>query len=216
MAFVGDALAMPVHWYYNPMDIFRQFPGGITQFEAAPDYHPSSIMSLHPHVKEAEALVEEPTHSGRSSEMSYSGRKILGRNQLSPRHAGRGEYAECLLLSCPASRAAGDSGRYYRDNFLDAYIELMTHEPPQHPDTYAESYHRGFANLEQGRPAHKCGAVTHDTASIGGLVTIAPIVLLNAWQALHWNRSPSIAWIIWRSRILMHIWQKCAAITSDC
>ncbi|MEC7604948.1 MAG: ADP-ribosylglycohydrolase family protein, partial [Pseudomonadota bacterium] len=26
-AFVGDALAMPVHWYYNPMDIYRQFPG---------------------------------------------------------------------------------------------------------------------------------------------------------------------------------------------
>ena len=37
----------------------------------------------------------------------------------------------------------------------------MTAEPPQHPDTYAESYHRGFfANLDQGRPAHKCGAVT--------------------------------------------------------
>ena len=71
-AFVGDALAMPVHWYYNPMDIFRQFPGGITQFEAAPDYHPSSIMSLHSTRKGAEALVEEPTHSGRSSEMSYS------------------------------------------------------------------------------------------------------------------------------------------------
>ena len=72
---------------------------------------------------------------------------------------------------------AGDCGHYHRDNFLDAYIELMTAEPPQHPDTYAESYHRGFfANLDQGRPAHKCGAVTHDTASIGGLVTIAPIV----------------------------------------
>ena len=30
--FVADALAMPVHWYYNPMDIERQFPGGISQF----------------------------------------------------------------------------------------------------------------------------------------------------------------------------------------
>ena len=46
-----------------------------------------------------------------------------------------------------------------------------------HPDTYAESYHRGFfANLEAGKPRHKCGAVTHDTPSIGGLVCIAPIV----------------------------------------
>ena len=24
--FVGDSLAMPVHWYYNPMDIFKQLP----------------------------------------------------------------------------------------------------------------------------------------------------------------------------------------------
>ncbi len=45
--FVADALAMPVHWFYNPADIEQSFPGGITRFEAAPDLHPSSIMSLH-------------------------------------------------------------------------------------------------------------------------------------------------------------------------
>jgi hypothetical protein len=26
--FVADALSMPVHWYYNPMDIEKAFPGG--------------------------------------------------------------------------------------------------------------------------------------------------------------------------------------------
>ncbi|MDX1560927.1 MAG: ADP-ribosylglycohydrolase family protein, partial [Marinobacter sp.] len=45
--FVADALAMPVHWYYNPMDIEKAFPGGIQRFESAPEFHPSSIMSLH-------------------------------------------------------------------------------------------------------------------------------------------------------------------------
>ena len=45
--FVADALAMPVHWYYNPLDIEKAFPGGITRLEAAPEYHPGSIMSLH-------------------------------------------------------------------------------------------------------------------------------------------------------------------------
>lgn len=34
-----------------------------------------------------------------------------------------------------------------------------------------------FANLVAGKPADKCGAVTHDTASIGGLVTIGPLAL---------------------------------------
>ena len=30
--FVADALALPVRWYYNPMDIERQFLGGIRTF----------------------------------------------------------------------------------------------------------------------------------------------------------------------------------------
>jgi hypothetical protein len=45
--FVGDSLAMPVHWYYDTADIERAFPGGINKLEAAPEFHPSSIMSLH-------------------------------------------------------------------------------------------------------------------------------------------------------------------------
>jgi hypothetical protein len=45
--FIADALAMPVHWFYEPLDIELAFPGGIQQFEAAPKFHPSSIMSLH-------------------------------------------------------------------------------------------------------------------------------------------------------------------------
>ena len=44
--FVADALAMPVHWYYNPLDIEKAFPGGISRLQAAPEYHPASIMSL--------------------------------------------------------------------------------------------------------------------------------------------------------------------------
>jgi ADP-ribosylglycohydrolase len=69
-------------------------------------------------------------------------------------------------------------GHYDRDSFLDQYIALMTSDSPAHPDTYAESFHRGFfANYEQGLPPDQCAMVTHDTASIGGLVMIAPIVI---------------------------------------
>ena len=45
--FVGDSLAMPAHWFYDTADIERAFPGGIKKLEAAPEFHPSSIMSLH-------------------------------------------------------------------------------------------------------------------------------------------------------------------------
>jgi ADP-ribosylglycohydrolase len=54
----------------------------------------------------------------------------------------------------------------------------MTADPPRHRDTYAESYHRGFfANLVAGKPPQHCGARTHDTPSMGGLVTIGPLAI---------------------------------------
>jgi hypothetical protein len=68
--------------------------------------------------------------------------------------------------------------KYDVDEFLKSYISFMTSEEPQHPDTYAESYHRGFfANLVAGKPARQCGAATHDTPSVGGLVTVGPLAI---------------------------------------
>ena len=37
--FAGDALAMPVHWFYGLENIGKTFDGGIKNYEAAP--HPS-------------------------------------------------------------------------------------------------------------------------------------------------------------------------------
>lgn len=180
--FVGDALAMPVHWYYNPMDIFRQFRGGITEFEAAPEFHPSSIMSLHSTQKGGRG-----PHAPNDERREVVGDVILkGRRQYwdkANQHYHHGMPAGENTLNAYCARAVmqvlrDNHGHYARDAFLAAYIDLMTAEPARHPDTYAESYHRGFfANFELGKPAHECGAVTHDTASIGGLVTIAPIAL---------------------------------------
>ncbi len=179
--FVADSLAMPVHWYYNPMDIFRQFRGGITGLEDAPASHPSSIMSLHSTSKGGRG-----GHGAGRGQREIVGEVILkGRRQFWDKanvHYHHGMKAGQNTLNAHCTRAvmrmlAENGGHYDQDAFLNAYIDLLTAEPPQHPDTYAESYHRGFfANLEAGKPAEKCGAVTHDTASIGGLVTIAPIV----------------------------------------
>ena len=43
--FVGDALAMPVHWYYNIAALQRDF-GLIRDYQSPKANHPSSIMSL--------------------------------------------------------------------------------------------------------------------------------------------------------------------------
>ena len=187
-AFVADALAMPVHWYYNPMDILRQFPGGIGGFEAAPEFHPSSIMSLH-----------STSHGGRRrSQDKNASREIVGdvilrgKRQFwgaGNRHYHHGMRAGENTLNAHCARVviralAANAGRYDKDRFLADYIAFMTADPPRHPDTYAESYHRGFfANLEAGNPADQCGAVTHDTASVGGLVSIAPLVFSERLRA---------------------------------
>ena len=180
--FIADALAMPVHWYYNPLDIEKAFPGGIQRFEAAPAFHPSSIMSLH------------STSSGGRRSASRGGDtsiQVVGDVILKGRarfwgvpnvhyHQGMGPGENTLNTQCARvlmrslSRAAG---LYDPHAFLEAYIGFMTADPPAHRDTYAESYHRGFfANLAKGLPPERCAMVTHDTPSVGGLATVAPLV----------------------------------------
>lgn len=43
--FVGDALAMPVHWYYNIAALWQDF-GQIKDYQAPKAHHPNSIMAL--------------------------------------------------------------------------------------------------------------------------------------------------------------------------
>jgi hypothetical protein len=67
---------------------------------------------------------------------------------------------------------------YSPEGFVNDYISFMT-TPETHNDTYAESYHRDFfANYAAGVPPMKCaGKEGHDTASVGGLVLVPPVVL---------------------------------------
>lgn len=185
--FVGDALAMPVHWYYNTLDIYRQFPQGITRLEAAPAQHPSSIMSLHSTVaggrsshnrhKAAPEIVGDVILKGRRHLWNQAGTHYhhgmrAGENTLNS-HCARVALRELSRLG----------GRYSSDELLAAYIDFMTADPPAHPDTYAESYHRGFfANLTAGKSPQACGAVTHDTDSIGALVSISAIAFSELLQ----------------------------------
>lgn len=181
LTYVADALSMPVHWYYNPFDIIKAFPGGIKKFEAAPKTHPSSIMSLH-----------STNAGGRGSQSSTQAKEIVGDVILKGKrkfwgianqHYHQGLSAGENTLNAHCARLVTrtlilNKGHYDADSFLENYIAFMTSDTPLHPDTYAESYHRGFfANVIKGLPHNKCGAITHDTASVGGLVTIAPIAI---------------------------------------
>lgn len=178
--FVGDALAMPVHWYYRVADILRDFPDGVTELHPAPERHPGAIMSLHSTrrggrrragIEPERELIGDVILRGRRSGWERSGTHYhhgmqAGENTLN---------AHCARWLIEDIATHGD---YNSDRWLDTYIAKMTADPPVHPDTYAESYHRGFfANWLDGRNPRDCAATTHDTPSIGALVTLGPLAL---------------------------------------
>ncbi len=185
MLFVGDSLSMPVHWYYRPMDIWRAFPpDGVRKLEAAPANHPSSIMSLHSTSAGGRATSQQSSAPQIVGDVILKGRAKYWNQARVHYHHGleAGEntlntWCAHLLINWMLERASSGSD-YEVIDWLNHYVEFMIAEPPRHPDTYAESYHRGFfANLIAGQPIDQCGAVTHDTPSMGALVTVAPLAL---------------------------------------
>ena len=173
--FVGDALAMPVHWYYDVAALQRDF-GIVRDYQTPRDAHPSSIMSL-----------ASTGAAGRGSQKGeVVGRVILhGKKHLwgqPNRHYHTGLQAgdNTLNLLCVRVllRTMNKTGHYDSGDFLRAYVDFMT-TPDSHNDTYAESYHRDFfANYAQGVSPERCaGAEGHDTASIGGLVALPPVIV---------------------------------------
>jgi ADP-ribosyl-[dinitrogen reductase] hydrolase len=173
--FVGDALAMPAHWYYDVAALKRDF-GELRDYRAPTTYHPSSIMSL-----------ASTGSAGRGSQQGnvvgsviLHGKKHLWGRPNQHYHHGLQRGDNTLNLRCARVllRSMNTIGRYDSDDFLREYIAFMT-TPGTHDDTYAESYHREFfARFSQGYPPERCaGEENHDTASIGGLVTLPPVIL---------------------------------------
>ncbi len=155
--------------------------------EAAPTSHPSSIMNLH-----------STAAGGRGPQGGTSQREIVGEVILKGKrqfwgqrgmHYHQGMPAGENTLNAHCARLvmrvlAKSGGEYKAAGFVESYVQFMMADEPQHPDTYAESYHRGFfANLVAGKPPTACGAVTHDTPSVGGLVTIGPIAVAELLRA---------------------------------
>jgi ADP-ribosylglycohydrolase len=196
--FVGDALAMPVHWFYNPLDIDRAFPGGVTKFESAPAFHPSSIMPLHSTSKGGRGTQNDVAATRQIiGDVILKGRRDFWGQANQHYHCGMQAGENTLNAHCARAlmRNIVDSGRQYESaHWLDAYIAFMTANPPLHPDTYAESYHRGFfANLESGKPPAQCAALTHDTPSVGGLIGIAALVFAERLRGTSLEQVQSLA-----------------------
>jgi ADP-ribosylglycohydrolase len=159
---IGDALAMPVHWYYNRRALRSDY-GWVRDYLAPRNPHPDSILWRSryqaPNAR-GEILHDQARYWGRRG-VHYHQFLMAGENTLNVKIAG--------LLAA----SLVENGGYRPDDFLQRYIDFMT-TPGRHRDTYIEECHRHFfANYARGVAPHRCGAVEKH---IGGLVGVIPLL----------------------------------------
>jgi ADP-ribosyl-[dinitrogen reductase] hydrolase len=161
-ALVADAVAMPVHWYYDQRALDRDY-GELADYAAPRNPHPDSILwrsQWTPPEAKFDILREQAAHWGKRG-VHYHQFLAAGENTLNFRLAVE-------LFDFLRRHREHDPERW-----LDRYVAVML-EPGWHRDTYVEEYHRHFfTNLGAGRKPINCGV---RDIHIGGLVAVPALV----------------------------------------
>ncbi len=161
-ALIADAVAMPVHWYYDQRALDRDY-GTIEGYLAPRNPHPDSILwrsSWTPPSAKFDILREQAAFWGKRG-VHYHQFLAAGENTLNSQLA--------VELYDLVRRDRG----YDPERWLDRYVAFML-EPGRHRDTYLEEYHRHFfTNLAAGRKPINCGV---RDVHIGGLVPVPALV----------------------------------------
>ena len=157
-SFIGDALAMPVHWYYDRAALHRDY-GTVRDYLPPRNPHPGSILWRSEYTAlnaRGEILHDQAEYWGRR-DIHYHQFLRAGENTLNL------QLAKVLMESLVAR------GSYEPDGYLQRYTEFML-TPGQHRDTYVEECHRKFFTAyARGTAPRKCaGSDIH----IGGLAHV--------------------------------------------
>ena len=157
-SFIGDALAMPVHWYYERAALHRDY-GIVRDYVPPRNPHPGSILWRSEYTAlnaRGEILHDQAEYWGRR-DIHYHQFLRAGENTLNL------QLAKMLMESLVAR------GSYEPDGYLQRYTEFML-TPGQHSDTYVEECHRKFFTAyARGTAPRKCaGSDIH----IGGLAHV--------------------------------------------
>ncbi|HIP27802.1 MAG TPA: ADP-ribosylglycohydrolase family protein [Sulfurovum sp.] len=198
-AFIADAMAMPVHWYYQRKYIKEGFDGGITKYEDAPHPHPESFMvgmNYHPNITKAKELGRpfdivhkhisfyDSNYNDLDIKLSvHDGEHKNAMPEKDERyhyHHGlkAGENTLGANLIRVLMRSVIKEGKYKQEVFIEDFISHLT-TPNLNKDPYTEVYIRAwFENYSDGVPPHACAQEQRDVWSIGsngGI--IRPLVL---------------------------------------
>jgi len=168
-SFIGDALAMPVHWYYDRAALTRDY-GCVRDFVAPKNPHADSILwrsEYTPLNERGDILHDQARHWGQRG-IHYHQFLQAGENTLNL------QLAKVLIDSLI------ERGGYDADDYLQRYIHFML-TPGQHRDTYVEEYHRKFFTAyARGTALRKCaGSDIH----IGGLAHVGVLCAFLAGDA---------------------------------
>ncbi len=190
--FIGDALAMPAHWYYRVENIQRDFNGGVTGYVDPPHPHPEAFMvgmAYRPDVEKAHALDRafdilheharfyNTTYTDRANHRAIDlseregahGNAVAKAEDRYHYHHGlkAGENTVAAHVARVLIRGCATDGRYDPDRFLGGFIEHMT-TPGRNRDPYNEIYiRRWFENYSRGFPLHACAEEQRNVWSIG-------------------------------------------------
>lgn len=178
-AFIGDALAMPVHWFYSAERIREHFPGGIDRYFSAPHPHPDAFMlgmGYHPDVKKAGSkgrAYDILHHNARFYRTSYSdfgfalgerdgehGNATAALDERMHYHHGleAGDSTLGAGLLRVLMRSVIDRGGYSQHGFLEDFVRYMT-QPRRNPDPYTEIYlRRWFEEYSKGTAPESAAA----------------------------------------------------------
>ena len=151
----ADALAMPVHWYYDTQKLDRDY-GRVTSYVAPQNPHSDSILwrsRYIPRNARGNILHDQIKYWGQR-EIHYHQFLAAGENTINYQ-LGKELYLTILKY-----------GVYDSDKWLERYIECML-DCGWHKDTYLEEYHRAFFdNYAKGLAPIDCGI---NDLHIGGL-----------------------------------------------
>ncbi|MFN2355357.1 MAG: ADP-ribosylglycohydrolase family protein [Desulfopila sp.] len=165
--FIADALAMPVHWYYDTLALVRDY-GQVTDYLPPKNPHPDSILhrsSYTPPNRSADIL---------HGQAKYWGKKNIHYHQfLQP-----GENTLNLKLARELLLYLDEEEEYSAEKWLERLIVFLT-TPGTHNDTYVEEYLREFfLNRSKGLPLSECGR--KDEKHIGGFSLMLPLLITYA------------------------------------
>ena len=162
--FIGDAMAMPVHWYYDTESLRRDY-GPITTYVNPRNPHPDSILwrssfSAQPGVPDI--LHDQRQYWGKRN-VHYHQFLRAGENTLNVKLA-----RELLIL-------LSSNGTYNPELWLERMVRFLT-VPGAHKDTYIEEYLRYFfTEYAKNKKLSQCGRP--DEKHIGGYSLMLPLTI---------------------------------------